>query len=159
MIQIDPYHPDDLSSLVKFVEAIQEYERRDVRWLKPGHEIADDYAATIIRNVDEKGGAILVARQDGRTVGFVSAWTEVDEDPLLQENVRQHAYVSDLYVDETLRRNGIASKLLTEIEKAMRGRRCSRIRICSKAANRAAMECYKSAGYQPYEVIFSKELG
>jgi ribosomal protein S18 acetylase RimI-like enzyme len=40
----------------------------------------------------------------------------------------------------------------------MRERGCRRIRVCSKAANVEALKCYEAAGYQPYEVIFSKAL-
>jgi len=158
MIRIEPYRPDDAPRLTEFVGAIQEYERRYVAGLRPGSEIAADYAATVMKNVREAGGAILMARQDGETVGFVSAWIRVDEDLLLQEDVRRHAYISDIYVEERVRQNGIASRLLSEIERTMRSRGCSRIRICSKAANDAAMKCYESAGYQQCEVDFSKPL-
>ena len=158
MIHIEPHGADDVPRLIGFVSAIQEYERRFVSGLKRGSEIADDYAATIIKNVRERNGAILMARQDGKTVGFACAWIAIDEDPLIRDDTRRHAYVSDIYVDEHVRKGGIATSLLTAIERTMRDRGCSRIRICSKAANEAAMKCYESAGYQPYEVDFVKAL-
>jgi GNAT superfamily N-acetyltransferase len=158
MIRIEPYRRDDLPLVVEFVSAIQEYERGIVPGLKPGFEIAEDYAAMITKNVREKNGVILMARLDRQTLGFVCAWAEIDEDPCLQETMRRHAYVSDIYVDESVRHNGIGGRLLTEIEKAMLERGCSHIRICSKASNVPAVRCYHAAGYHPYAVIFSKAL-
>lgn len=158
MVQIVPYQPGDRDTLVAFVEAIQEHERRDVPVLKPGPQIGVPYAELLLVRVGERNGCILLAREDGRAIGFACAWMDEDNDPLLEDAVRQHAYISDIYVEEASRRKGVASALLAAIEGQMRERGCRRIRICTKAANAVAVECYRASGYIPYEIILSKEL-
>ena len=158
MIRIEPYQPADLPAVRAFVEAIQEHERARVPELKPGREICTSYAAMLLDQVAGRNGAILMARTGAQTIGFVCAWLAQDADPLLSDAARAHAYVSDLFVLESHRRQGVARLLLTRIEQEMRRRGCQRIRIVSKASNLIALACYEAAGYRPYEVILSKPL-
>jgi ribosomal protein S18 acetylase RimI-like enzyme len=158
VVQIVPYQPADRNTLIAFVEAIQEHERIDVPGLKPGAHIGASYTELLLRRVRERDGCMLLAQEEGRAIGFACAWVDEDDDPLLEEGVREHAYISDVYVEEASRRMGIASALLLAIEEQMRDRGCQRIRICSKAANAVAVEFYRTSGYIPYEIIFSKEL-
>ncbi|MGH6814952.1 MAG: GNAT family N-acetyltransferase [Hyphomicrobiaceae bacterium] len=158
MIQIDSYRPSDRAVLIEFVEAIQEHERIDVSDLKPGPEIGQLYAEILLRRVAEHNGCILLARTETRTVGFACAWIEEDDDPLLRDEMRAHAYISDIYITEDWRRKGVATKLLNALEEDMRRRGCARIRVCAKAANRIAVDCYRRSGYRTYEIIFSKSL-
>ena len=158
MITIDAYQPSDLAAVTRYVEAIQEHERADVPDLKPGSEIGADYARMLVRTAAEQNGRILMARAETGVVGFACAWVQDDDDPLLRDDARTHAYVSDIFVEESWRRRGVASRLLDALEVEMRSRGCRRIRVCSKAANHLALECYKKAGYQPYEIIFAKRL-
>jgi ribosomal protein S18 acetylase RimI-like enzyme len=158
MVQIVPYQPTDRDTLIAFVEAIQEHERIDVPGLKPGPHIGASYAELLLLRVGERNGCMLLAQEEGRAIGFACAWMDEDDDPLLEDGVREHAYISDVYVEEASRRMGIASALLIAIEEQMRDRGCQRIRICTKAANTVAVQCYRTSGYIPYEIIFSKEL-
>jgi ribosomal protein S18 acetylase RimI-like enzyme len=91
-------------------------------------------------------------------VGFACAWIAQDDDPLIRDDASIHAYVSDIFVDQNWRRQGIASRLMDELEARMRSRGCSRIRVCSKAANQLAVACYTAHGYRPYEIVFTKRL-
>lgn len=158
MFRIEPFQPADLPCIIGFVGAIQDYERSEFLELKPGAEIAGVHAATILRHVTDCNGQILMAKDGEQTIGFVCAWIERDEDALLWEEARSHAYVSDIFVEAEWRRRGVAQALLREIETAMRAPGCMRMRICAKAGNTAALGCYQSAGYRPYEVILRKAI-
>jgi ribosomal protein S18 acetylase RimI-like enzyme len=157
-IQIEPFQSRNTATITAFVDALQNYERELVPELKPGGEISQPYVRLLIRNVADRNGMILVAKAETEIVGFVCAWIEHDPDMLLQEHARQHALISDVFVSAGWRRRGIAHALLRAAENQMRERGCHRIRICSKAANIAAVTCYQHAGYQPYEIIFSKAI-
>jgi ribosomal protein S18 acetylase RimI-like enzyme len=158
MLKIEPFEPADLHAIVAFVEAIQEHERVSILDLKPGADIGRSYAETLVRTVAEQSGLMVVAKADGHPVGFACAWIDEDDDPLVREEARRHAYVSDIFVDPGWRRRGLGRMLLDTIEDDMRRRGCQRIRICSKAANREAVSFYQRAGYDPYEITFSKQL-
>jgi ribosomal protein S18 acetylase RimI-like enzyme len=158
MIRIEAFQPSDFAAVVAFVEAIQEHEREQVRDLKPGPEIGKQYAEMLMCAVAERNGCIVMARAEADAVGFACAWVAQDDDPLIRDDARIHAYVSDIFVDQGWRRQGIASLLLDEVEARMRSRGCSRVRVCSKAANQLAVACYTARGYRPYEIVFTKRL-
>lgn len=158
MITVEHYQQSDFSAIKEFVESIQEYERLKVPELKPGTEIGQSYAEYLIRAIADRRGIILVARMNRITVGFVCAWVDLDEDQLLREDFRVHAYISDLFVLEEWRRRGIARELLRSVESEMRDRGCQRIRICTKATNQTALDCYLANGYSAYEIVLSKRL-
>lgn len=156
MIKIELFKSEDFPFLVECVAAIQEHERDELPELKPGQEIAQDYTSSLVHAVEQKGGVILLAKNGTERVGFVSAWPDTDNDPCFKEEFRKHAYISDIYIIKAWRGRGLARKLLGAIESAMRDRGCLRVRICAKATNISAVNLYKSSGYNPYEIIFSK---
>jgi ribosomal protein S18 acetylase RimI-like enzyme len=158
MVRIYAFEPADFLAVVAFVEAIQEHERIHVPDLKSGAEIGESYANLLLRSVAERNGCMMLARAEVGAIGFACAWVEEDDDPLVCDSARIHAYISDIFVDCDWRRQGVASLLLEALETAMRERGCSRIRVCSKAANQLAIACYETRGYRPYEIIFSKQL-
>ncbi len=158
MLKIDAFQLFDLAAVTKFVGAIQEHERIGTPELKPSSEIGSEYAQMLIRTVAVRNGCIRMARAETETVDLAVTWVEDDDDPLLRNDARTFAYVSDIFVEHAWRRQGVALQLLDALEMEMRSRGCRRIRICSKAANHLAMECYKKVGYQPYEIIFAKRL-
>jgi ribosomal protein S18 acetylase RimI-like enzyme len=151
------YQPDDFDAIARFVEAIQEHERQAVPELRPGPEIGE-YAQSLVDMVESRDGAIFLAKNDGDTVGFICAWIEEDDDQLLKDEFRRHAYISDMYVSRKWRRKGVARSLVSAIETIMRERGCRQIRVCAKATNSEAMTFYGSIGCRPYEVVFSKRL-
>ena len=151
------YQPDDFDALARFVEAIQEHERKAVPELKLGPEIGG-YAQSLVGMVESHHGAIPLAKNDGDTMGFICAWIEEDDDPLLKDEFRLHAYISDMYVSQEWRRRGVARSLFNAIETIARERGCRQIRVCAKATNREATTFYGSVGCRPYEVVFSRRL-
>jgi ribosomal protein S18 acetylase RimI-like enzyme len=159
LLRIEPFQPADLPLVATFIAALQDHERATVRELKPGREIAAAYVEAMARWFRENDGVMLMARRETETVGFVVGWVEVVGDLCLEEEARRYALVSDIYVIEAARRQGIAHRLLAEFETAMRQRGCVRLRLCAKATNLGAVACYEAAGYPAYEVILSKPIG
>jgi len=159
LLRIEPFQPADLPLVATFIAALQDHERATVPELKPGGEIAAAYVEAMARRFRENDGVMLMARRETETVGFVVGWVEVDGDLCLEEEARRYALVSDIYVIEAARRQGIAHRLLAEFETAMRQRGCVRLRLYAKATNLGAVACYEAGGYRAYEVILSKPIG
>jgi GNAT superfamily N-acetyltransferase len=156
--RIEPYRASDLPAVIAFVEAVQEYEREQVPALKAGADIGPSYAEHILNRVRNRNGLILLAKSDEKPIGLICAWIDEDDDMLLCDDMRRHAYVSDVFVVDDWRREGVGGTLLAAIESYMRQRGCLRMRVCSKAANATALKFYEAAGYRPYEVIFAKPI-
>jgi ribosomal protein S18 acetylase RimI-like enzyme len=159
MLEIVLFQPGDMDVLIRFVSAIQEHERLYVPELKSGDEIGRDYAQLLLKKVSRQNGLILMAHKAKSIIGFISGWIGRDDDPLLQEKYSDHAYVSDIFVSEAHRGQGVAQELLKTLEEEMAKRGCKRIRVCSKASNAHAVGLYRNSDYQPYEIIFSKTIG
>ncbi len=157
MIEIVPFTPADLPVIIDFVAAIQDHERALAPVLKPGAEIGADYAASLLEHVRARHGFMLLARADAEAVGFICGWPDHEDDALLTEAARPHGYISDLFVTASWRRRGVARALLEAAERALRGRGCRRLMICSKAGNLAALRTYEAMGFRAYEVILTKE--
>lgn len=158
-IRITPYLDTDRPALSAFVAGIQEYERQLAPQLKPGAEIAEGQTETVLARVSERNGVLLMARDGERPVGFVAAWMASDDDPLLQDAARRHALIGELFVEEAMRRSGIARALLAAAEAAMAARGAQRLRIWAKAGNQAAVACYRAFGFAAYEVSLEKPIG
>lgn len=155
---IQPYQDNDWNDLVRFVAGIQEHERVNVSELKSGPEIGEPYARHLLKKVAANDGVILMAQSEGKNIGMVCAWKDSDDDQLLQEDFREHGYISDIFVSKEYRRKGTAKQLLDAVESVMHSKGCKRMRVCSKASNAQAVNLYKAEKYMPYEIIFSKSL-
>lgn len=158
MVTIDPFRAADFATLAAFAAAIQEHERLGTPGLRAEAEIGRAHAARLVAEADRRDGVILFARDGDMAVGFVAAWVAPDDDPLVADDARADALVSDLYVVAPRRREGIARRLLAAVESTMRARGCRRMHLCSKATNAAALASYAALGYRPYEVILHKPL-
>jgi len=161
MIIITEWRQDDLVAIRSFIEQLQEHERSLVPMLKPGCEISADYLQKLLSKIESCNGLMLVARnaKAANPVGFICAWMAHDDDQLIQEEARAYAYISDIFVAPDYRQNGIASKLLREVEQLMINRGAKQMRLCSKSANRHALQCYDRNGYSAYETTLTKRIG
>lgn len=157
-IYIQPYTANDFETLQSFVAAIQDHERKHLPELKEGSEVGLPYAQLLLDNVSEKQGLILLARDGSVPVALICGWIAEDDDMLLRDEAQSHAYVSDLFVADSHRRRGLAGQLLRSFEKEMCLRGCRRIRICTKATNIEATQCYAANGFVPYEILLTKAL-
>jgi ribosomal protein S18 acetylase RimI-like enzyme len=155
---MEPYGPQDRPVIEAFVAAIQDHERLLVPELRPGTEIAADYAARIVAQIEQRDGVLVLAKEGAESVGFACAWMDEDDDPLLAAAHRPHALISDLYVRPEWRRRGIGRALLDEIEQIMRRRGVRKLCITAKAANIEAVRSYEAAQFRAYEIDFWKEL-
>jgi ribosomal protein S18 acetylase RimI-like enzyme len=98
---------------------------------------AGEHPGALSALLDADGEALLVAEADGVVVGsLIAAW----------DGWRGSFYRLAVHPDR--RRLGIASELLREGERRLRGRRAARITAIVADDDRAAMEFWRAAGYR-----------
>lgn len=87
--------------------------------------------------LDHAFGVFLVALVEGKVVGYGGIWLVVDE-----------AHVTNLAVDSSMHRQGIARRLMTELlnRARERGMTCSTLEV--RASNEAAIRLYEGLGYK-----------
>ena len=97
---------------------------------------------------------LLVARRDGRILGFVMYTIEggrYEQDVTL-------GLVENLYVRSDSRRDGIGSALLDGAEQRLTDAGATAITIEAMADNEAAREFYATHGYEPHRVELEKSM-
>ncbi len=153
-VRIRPAEPSDEDALIAFLRELQDAERAMHPSRLPGREVDRFY----YDRLRERGADILIAEHDGRPVGLVAGWLDVDDDPMQTLEWRRHGYVSDLFVVSPWRGKGIAQRLLQAIGDLLRDRGARRLRIGTLCANEPALAAYRRFGFEPFEITFDKPL-
>lgn len=107
--------------------------------------VADVFDETIkpelvARYVAESNHLMLVAVADGLVVGQVLGVVHRHPDKLTE------LYVDDLAVDDTLRRRGVASRLMNTLIAMAREQGCNEVWVATEPDNEAARGLYESLG-------------
>ena len=93
----------------------------------------------------------IVAELDGHVVGFASLRlvNYLGEDA-------PYAEISELFVSEPYRRQGIARALMTELEVRARATGASSMAILTAADNDTAVALYRAMGFQEFSIALQK---
>jgi GNAT superfamily N-acetyltransferase len=105
----------------------------------------------------ENGGAVLVAEIDGAVIGHLVLTFE-RMGPFVREELRDYAYVADLFVREAHRGHGIGRALIAEAERRAIARGLKRILLGVLHGNTSAERSYRRQGYADYALEMVKTL-
>jgi len=114
-----------------------------------------DSVATLLERTAD-GGALLVAEIDGAVVGHMALWFD-RMPPFVREELRDYAYLGDLFVREAHRSQGIGRALIAEAERLARARGVKRILLGVLPGN-PAEAVYRKLGYRTYALELAKDL-
>ena len=149
--------PDDEPAILSFIQGLQDYElgfennrRRDSSFVVDHWRDAEARCA-------EKHGAMFIAEQDGKKVGWISAYEEHGE-LFIAEPERRHGFIAEIFVREDARGQGHGKALIAACEgwSRERGHKCLMIGVLAKNAH--AIRAYEGAGYAPYTVLMRRYL-
>ena len=159
-VQVVTYTTGDHSALCAFMSELQDIEREWSSDRSPGPEMATDHIDYLLELAQRSNGQAFVAKLDDQLLGFLIVVIEsVDEgDVHLTERYRQYGVVTDLYVTEEARHQGVAGRLIDAAERHVRQAGLSRLLITTLAQNQVAQEAYARLGYESYTVTMCKTL-
>ncbi len=158
-LAIRPYQDFDFPAVVAFVAMIQDHERElGSANRRQGGAIAVPYAHHVCSRTAMDGGILLMACMSDAPVGFISAWPDRDDDPLIEPSAREHAVISDVFVLPNWRRMGVAQQLLLQTEQHFRQRGIARLRIGAASLNSPASSFYSGSGFKPSEIVYEKTI-
>jgi ribosomal protein S18 acetylase RimI-like enzyme len=158
-IVIEPATEADRKAIVGGIADLQDVERAITDTRRPGKEIAEEYVAQLQASIDQKRGAIFVARIAGKVAGFVACWIEQDDNVAETPESTTYGYISDAWVAADVRGRGLFSLLNEHAETYLAGfAEVSIVRINVLAKNTAALRAYEKANYEPYEMTLQKGL-
>jgi ribosomal protein S18 acetylase RimI-like enzyme len=157
-LTIRPAAAADRPWLVEAMAAINDHERRLHDSRRPGADCADAYLAQTEAAIAREGGSLLLAVRDGKPIGMIAFRITRGDVAAETADSNVAGYVSDLFVAESERGNGLAARLLEEAERYFRHAGLRRMRIGSLAANTPAVRAYRKFGLTDYELVLEKRL-
>jgi GNAT superfamily N-acetyltransferase len=149
--------PGDHHALVEQFQALNVHEDAITHDRVTDRAGAEESLAAANERVANTNGAALVAEVSGRIVGHLFLTFE-HAPPFVRRELRDYAYVAELFVRPEARRAGVARALLQEAERIARECRASYIMLSVLTGNRSAEAAYSRAGFVPYATELIKEF-
>ncbi len=157
-IVIRPYLESDEAAIVELVRELQGYESQLYDRMLPVEDIGPWYVQRIAKESAQARGGLIVAEQAGRPVGYASLFTQLGSEESYDEVRYTYAYVGDLVVSASARKQGVGTLLLQECERQARQAGQQWLRITVIAANSNAHRLYQELGFQNQFVHLEKSL-
>jgi ribosomal protein S18 acetylase RimI-like enzyme len=157
-IVIRPYRKSDESAIVELVRELQGHELQLYDRMLPVDDIGPWYVQRILRESSDAGGGLIVAEQAGQPVGYATLFARLDSEEAYDEVAYTYAYIGDLVVSESARRQGVGTLLLRECETLARQAGQRWLRITVIASNGEAHRLYQALGFRNQFVNLEKSL-
>ena len=147
----------DREDVIRFVAALQDFERTLEPSLPPGDRIARRYVEAMLQRCVAYDGRVFVAAVGGALIGFVCVLARIPETAPDEYN-HPHAAIGELFVDPEHRAGGVGRSLLARAEAHARLRGADRLRVQVLAANERARALYSGFGFSDRLVELEKKL-
>jgi ribosomal protein S18 acetylase RimI-like enzyme len=116
---------------------------------------AQKYHGWLSRLVSDGDGVFLVAELEDRLVGFTIGVMQSDARIYRAQRI---GFLHDLWVEERVRRRGIARQLVTKAIQRFRTLGAEQVRLDTAAGNEIARTLFASLGFRPSVLEMLKEL-
>lgn len=150
--------PDDAAMGRSFILGLQQFERTFEEDRRVDAAVAPEFFDVLMQRVAEKQGRIFIAEDAaGATIGWAVALVD-DNEIYVELELRRFGYVSELYVVEAMRKQGIGRALIAKCEDYFRSLGLKLMMIGVLAKNTNARRSYIAAGFRPYSEMLQKKL-
>lgn len=158
MASIRRFRPADREALRDLVLQLHESLRPLDDDLAPGEQIIEQYFDDLMSRVEQTGGAVFVAEDDSRIIGYVCLWGSVTPEDL-DARPDPYSFLAELFVDPGSRGLGLGHQLMERAEAHAADCGTHKIELKVLAQNQSAIQLYEALGYAPRVVVMSKRLG
>lgn len=145
-IQIEDHNAvkDQLVFLVEFIATIN-----PLRLEHPQDVYREDYFTKVMHSLNANKGTIFVALDQEKIVGcIIGILKEQSAEELTEYKKVSIGCITDLYVDQKYRKQGIAQHLLNDIENYFKIKGCQYSELYVLTANTSAYNLYKKNKYK-----------
>lgn len=158
---IREYTSQDRVPVIRFIEALQDYEAGLdalvlIRRLPEYGEVA---LRKHLSDIWRRRGQIFVAEDDGKIVGYVSGFIRQQTlDNLLGTVPMKEGFIVGLYVEPDARGQQTGHSLMAALETWFRSKGCTHMKLWVLANNEGARRLYHDLGYTERLVEAGKAL-
>ncbi len=139
------FAPEDL-------DKVSDFKKKSVVISFPdaGYDI-ESFRRNILSSSEREPDSVRVLERDGRVVGYV--WFRIKSGMMGMLGIVNH-----VFIDESVRRMGLANELMTVAEEYFRSRGIKKARVTVTLSNESSMKMCKKLGYREKRVIMEKDL-
>jgi ribosomal protein S18 acetylase RimI-like enzyme len=134
---------------------VREHHARDSQRFMLVESVEEGYRDWLAREIARRGAVILVAEQDLEIIGYAYGTLEARNWSELRDACGK---LNDVYVDPSLRRRGIARRLVDAMLLELRAMGAPRVVLSSADGNRAAEQLFASIGFRRTMIEMTREL-
>ncbi len=160
-ILIREYHPNDAAALKELLARLQDHLAK-IDFLEqfiPYKDFKqDDYLKMQLESVEKKHGKIYLAEEEGALIAVLVGWIVDERLDFVEYYPNKIGYISDLYVVEEFRGQGIGEALVEKIEAYFKEQHCDQIALSYLIANEPAHRFYEGLGYRDYSARMVKRM-
>ena len=149
-IAIQPYQPSNAQEVEQLLEEFIEYfvQIDSLKWVKKQPLYGQNYLEKTLKEIRENNGTFILGKMDNQIVGLGTAIIgQLDANDLLEVAPHKPGRITELFVREAYRGQGIGRKLLKELEDYLKAQGCHTIHIEVFAPNENAHKLYNKLGY------------
>ena len=156
-IEVRKAEPRDLEALGRLGAMLVRvhYAFDPKRFIAPRDGIESAYAAFLGRALNSSDACVFVAERDGVVAGYVFAALEP---PSWKELRGPAGFIHDVVVEESARREGIATRLMDAANDWLRSRGAPRVILGTAAPNAGARALFRKMGFRETMIEMTKEL-
>ncbi len=156
---ISPYSPEDRAAVIEGSIDLQETECKLSEFCLPGREVGERYLDHLLELNELGSGELLVAKIEGRVVGFIGCRVELDASITTSDDLNMHGYISDAWTHPEFRNRGVFKALSSAAEEflgRLPGIKVVKLNVLAK--NTPAIIAYGKAGYRIQELTYIKRI-
>ena len=160
-IEVRPARLADLRQTARLAAAlVRQHHAYDPLRFMNIEPLEDGYERFLRSQVDRDGVVLLVAIRgagdDAEVAGYIFATLEDRDWSDLRDACGK---IHDVYVDESVRRRGVASRLVEEAMTALAAMGAPRVVLMAAWRNESARELFERLGFRPTMLEMTRELG
>lgn len=156
-VVVRPARESDREVLIELFQGLNVYEEQFVGNRRMDRAGGVDSLIHAEKKVDATGGVKLVAEVDGAVVGHLFLTWEM-HGACVRDDVRNFGYVSELFVREAHRGQGIGRALLLEAERQTKAKGFRHMLLGVLHGNAVAERAYARFGFKPYATDLVKPI-
>ena len=154
---IRPARDDDRDALVEQFQGLNQHEDLIVHNRRTDRAAGEESLVAAEVKVVEKNGVRLVAERDGKVVGHL--FLTFEQAPIfVRREVRDYAYIAELFVREEARGLGIGRGLMQEAERIALARGVGHLMLGVLTGNESAERAYARFGFRSYATDLIKPI-
>jgi len=117
------------------------------------------YRDWLVREVQKLNGAILMACEGNKVVGFIAGYVVPHDEPDRETRIKAlPGSIQDIYVREEYQSRGIGGKLMAAFEAYLKSKGCDEVWVDAFIPNPRSVKFYEREGYTSQFVEMLKKI-